>query len=338
MARELLGRHAGHRSLLESTSKELLALYGIPITEAVLVQSPDEAVAAAEKIEGPVALKVMSYDLPHKTEYGAVRLGLHGADAVRVGFEEMLAEVATKAPDAVQDGVLVQQMVPARFELTAGIHDDPVFGPTVVLGLGGILIEILSETAMLRPPFTFQTAQQALSGLLGGRLVEGGRGLSDTEQQAVAAIMVALGQLALEGARGDRGRRQSHPGGRWCRLCGRRPGGRGPAVVSAESAELADAVRRVSDELAVATGHGQLRPGDRPAQLGPGPVVFSPPTPTSTGPRSRARSMPTWTSSVPGWSTSRLPSTSSGTSSGSSTGTRDSPRPTDRPALRRRRR
>jgi acyl-CoA synthetase (NDP forming) len=198
MAGELLGRHAGHRSLLESTSKELLALYGIPITEEVLVQSPDEAVAAAEKIEGPVALKVMSYDLPHKTEYGAIRLGLRGPDAVRVGFEEMLAEVGTKAPDAVRDGVLVQQMVPARFELTAGIHDDPVFGPTVVLGLGGILIEILSETAMLRPPFTFQTAQQALAGLLGGRLVEGGRGLSDTEQQAVAAIMVALGELALE--------------------------------------------------------------------------------------------------------------------------------------------
>ncbi|HXA34387.1 MAG TPA: acetate--CoA ligase family protein, partial [Acidimicrobiales bacterium] len=197
-ARELLARHAGHRSLLESTSKELLALYGIPVTEEVLVESPDEAVGAAEKIDGPVALKVMSYDLPHKTEYGAIRLGLRGADAVRIGFEEMVAEVAAKAPDAARQGVLVQQMVPARFELTAGIHDDPVFGPTVVLGLGGILIEILSETAMLRPPFTFPTAQQALAGLLGGRLVEGGRGLSDTEQQAVGSIMVALGQLALE--------------------------------------------------------------------------------------------------------------------------------------------
>jgi acyl-CoA synthetase (NDP forming) len=197
-ARELLERHAGHRSLLESTSKELLALYRIPVTQEVLVQEPDEAVAAAEKIDGPVALKVMSYDLPHKTEYGAIRLGLRGADAVRTGFEEMLAEVGTRAPHAVRQGVLVQQMVPARFELTAGIHDDPVFGPTVVLGLGGILIEILSETAMLRPPFTFQTAQQALAGLLGGRLVAGGRGLSDTEQQAVASIMVALGELALE--------------------------------------------------------------------------------------------------------------------------------------------
>ena len=197
-ARELLAARAGHRSLLESSSKELLALYGIPVTPEVLVRSADDAVAVAEKFDGPVALKVMSYDLPHKTEYGAIRLGLRGPDAVRAGFEEMLAEVANKAPDAVQDGVLVQQMVPARFELTAGVHDDPVFGPTVVLGLGGILIEILSETAMLRPPFALGTARQALAGLLGGRLVAGGRGLSDTEQQAVAEIMVGLGDLALE--------------------------------------------------------------------------------------------------------------------------------------------
>ncbi|HEX4244029.1 MAG TPA: acetate--CoA ligase family protein, partial [Acidimicrobiales bacterium] len=197
-AGELLGRHAGHPSLLESTSKELLALYGVPITDEVVVREPDEAVAAAEKIGGPVALKVMSYDLPHKTEYGAIRLGLQGPDAVQAGFEDMLAEVAAKAPDAVREGVLVQQMVPARFELTAGIHVDPVFGPTVVLGLGGILIEILSETAMLRPPFTHQSALQAVAGLLDGRLVKGGRGLSDTEQQAVATIMVALGDLALE--------------------------------------------------------------------------------------------------------------------------------------------
>jgi hypothetical protein len=140
----------------------------------------------------------MSYDLPHKTEYGAIRLGLRGADAVRTGYEEMLAEVAAKAPSATREGVLVQEMVPARVELTAGIHADPVFGPIVVLGLGGILIEILSETAMLRPPFTVSTAQQALGGLLGGRLVQGGRGLSESEQHAVAAIMVGLGDLALE--------------------------------------------------------------------------------------------------------------------------------------------
>jgi acetate---CoA ligase (ADP-forming) len=197
-ARSLLSSRSGHPALLESTSKELLALYGVPVTRERLVDSADEAVAAADAITGPVALKVMSYDLPHKTEYGAIRLGLRGAEAVRLAYDEMLAEVASKAPTAVQEGVLVQEMVPARFELTAGIHRDPVFGPTVVLALGGVLVEILSETAMLRPPFSAATARRALGDLLEGRLVESGRGLDAAEQAAVAQIMVGLGQLALE--------------------------------------------------------------------------------------------------------------------------------------------
>ncbi len=197
-AREILAGRAGHRTLLEPAGKELLALYGIPVTRERVVQSVDEAVAAAEAIGGAVALKVMSYALTHKTEYGAVRLGLRGADAVRGAYRDMADEVGRTAPDAVREGVLVQEMVPARVELTAGVHRDTVFGPTVVLGLGGILVEVLSETAILRPPFGPAAAERALAGLLGGRLVEGGRGLSEAEQRAVGAVMVGLGDLALE--------------------------------------------------------------------------------------------------------------------------------------------
>ncbi len=197
-ARALLSAHAGHPSLLESTSKELLALYGIPVTTERLVGSADEAAAAAGEIGGAVAIKVMSYDLPHKTEYGAIRLGLRSPDDVRAAYDDMLAEVATKAPNAVSEGVLVQEMVPARIELTAGLHRDPVFGPTVVVALGGILVEILSETAMLRPPFSAAAARRSLGDLLGGRLVSAGRGLDEAEQAAVAEIMVGLAALSLE--------------------------------------------------------------------------------------------------------------------------------------------
>jgi acetate---CoA ligase (ADP-forming) len=155
-------------------------------------------VAAAEAIGGPVALKVMSYELPHKTEYGAIRLGLRDALSVRAAFAEMLAEVGEKAPEAVIEGVLVQEMVPARIELTAGVVVDPVFGPMVSLGLGGVLIEVLSEAVLLRPPFSTDDAHRALGGLLGGRLVTGSRGLSADEQIRLAHLMVALGNLALE--------------------------------------------------------------------------------------------------------------------------------------------
>ncbi len=119
----------------------------------------------------------MSYELPHKTEAGAIRLGVRGADAVRREYDEMLADVATRAPEASIEGVLVQEMVPARLELTCGMQRDPVFGPIVAVGLGGILVEILSETALLRPPFGLDEAKAALAGLAGGRLVHSGRGL-----------------------------------------------------------------------------------------------------------------------------------------------------------------
>jgi acetyltransferase len=197
-ARALLAEHAGHRTLLESTSKSLLALYGVPVTSERLVHSPDEAVEAAKAIGGPVAIKVMSYDLPHKTEYGAIRLGLRDGPSVKAAYQEMLAEVATKAPDAVSEGVLVQEMVPGRLELTCGLIRDPVFGPMVSLGLGGILVEILAEQVLLRPPFTLADAHRTIGELMGGRLAQGNRGLSVDERIKAAHIMVALANLALE--------------------------------------------------------------------------------------------------------------------------------------------
>ncbi|HET6811396.1 MAG TPA: acetate--CoA ligase family protein [Acidimicrobiales bacterium] len=194
----LLAAAPGRRALLESTSKQLLAAYGVPVTREELVADADGAVAAAGRIGGPVALKVMSYDLPHKTEAGAIRLGVRGPEAVDAQYGELLAEVRRRAPDAVVEGVLVQEMVPARLELTCGLKRDPVFGPVVAVGLGGVMVEILSEAALLRPPFGPEEAKAALAGLLGGRLVGTGRGLDEAEQAEVARVMVSLGQLALE--------------------------------------------------------------------------------------------------------------------------------------------
>jgi succinyl-CoA synthetase beta subunit len=184
--------------LLESSAKEVLALYGVPVTKEELVSDRDEAVAAAERVGGPVALKVMSYDLPHKTEAGALRLGVWGAEAVRRSFDEMLAHVAASAPEATVDGVLVQEMVPARLELACGLRRDPVFGPIVAVGLGGTMVEIISETALLRAPFDEDDARMAIAGVLGGRLVGGRRGLNEPELAATVRLMVGLGQLGLE--------------------------------------------------------------------------------------------------------------------------------------------
>ncbi|WP_353742673.1 acetate--CoA ligase family protein [Pseudomonas fluorescens] len=197
-ARQHLQLPQGEQVLMEAQGKRLFAEYGIPITREEWVHSEEDAIAAATRIGGKVVLKVMSCQLPHKSDVGAIRLGLQGPDAVREAYGDMFDEVRRRAPHAVLDGVLVQEMVPARMELTCGLQRDPVFGPMVAVGLGGVLVEQLAETTLLRPPFGLDTARVALGKLLQGRLVQGRRGLSAEEQTQIATIMMGVGDLALE--------------------------------------------------------------------------------------------------------------------------------------------
>ena len=197
-ARALIAEAKGHTTLMEATSKALLALYGIPVTREVFVRQADEAVAAAAHIGGKVALKVMSYDLPHKSDVGGVRLNIQGADAMRETYEDMMADVRKAAPGAHIEGALVQAMVPARLEMLCGMKRDSVFGPIVAIGLGGVLVEMLGSAVLLQAPFSSADVVMALHGLLGGRLLGGTRGLSAGEVQALAEVAVSLGDAALE--------------------------------------------------------------------------------------------------------------------------------------------
>ncbi|MBU1374849.1 MAG: acetate--CoA ligase family protein [Alphaproteobacteria bacterium] len=197
-ARAILAAPHGSDTLMEVDSKALLALYGAPVTREVMCRSADEAVAAATTIGGKVALKVMSYALPHKSDVGGVRLGLSGDDDVRAGYAGLLADVARHAPDAKIEGVLVQEMAPARLEILCGMTRDPVFGPIVAVGLGGVMVEILGQAALLPAPFEAADVKAALEGLLGGRLLSSSRGLQPSELDAIARLAVALGQAALE--------------------------------------------------------------------------------------------------------------------------------------------
>jgi len=200
-------RHLPHKdgecTLMEVHGKRLLAEYGIPVTREYWLHDVDDAVAAAARLTGKVALKVMSPQLAHKSDVGALRLDLEGDAAIRAAWHDMLEEVAARAPEALLDGVLVQEMVPARMELTCGLQRDPLFGPMVAVGLGGVLIEQLAQTVLLRPPFTLNMAHHALAQLLDGRLLKGRRGLSEDEQHAIARIMCGIGQLGLELAQID---------------------------------------------------------------------------------------------------------------------------------------
>ena len=133
----------------------------------------------------------------HKSDVGGLRLGLE-AGGVKAEAEAMLQDVARGAPHVELSGILVQEMVPARMELTCGIKRDLSFGPIVVVGMGGVLVEVLAEVAMLRPPFDADMARKVVASLCDGRITSARRGLEPAEIDAVVATVLGLGQMALE--------------------------------------------------------------------------------------------------------------------------------------------
>ena len=178
----------------EATDR-LLQAYGIPLAPAVMAQSAGEVVAAAEKLGYPCVLKVESVDIPHKTEFGALRLGLDNRDAVEKAYEEMIASIRTRKPDARIEGVLVQKQIKG-VECLLGIARDEQLGPTLVMGLGGVFVEILADVAIRIPPISVAEARRALESLKGAKVFAGARGAPPADIDALADMAVRLSWLA----------------------------------------------------------------------------------------------------------------------------------------------
>ncbi|WP_217362830.1 acetate--CoA ligase family protein [Roseicella sp. DB1501] len=185
-------------ALTEREAKAVLAAYGVPVVEERLAADAEAAVAAAAALGYPVALKVESPDIPHKTEAGVIRLGLADADSVRAAHAAVLANAARAAPGARINGVLVQPMVPQGIEIVVGARRDPLFGPMVVVGLGGILVELLRDSATALAPVGEAEARAMLRRLKGHRLLQGFRGLPSVDEAALAAIIRRVGELAAD--------------------------------------------------------------------------------------------------------------------------------------------
>jgi acetyltransferase len=135
------------RVLTEHRVKTLLAPFGLPMSEERLATSAADAEAAAPAIGFPVALKVQSPDLPHKTEVGGVRLGLADPAAVVDAYGAIIAAARRHCPDAQIEGVLVQKMAPPGHELVVGMVNDPTFGPVMMVGWGGTMVELVGDVA-----------------------------------------------------------------------------------------------------------------------------------------------------------------------------------------------
>jgi acyl-CoA synthetase (NDP forming) len=201
-AAELLAPVRSKPFVLEATAKEVLALYGIPVSSERVCTDEAQAVAAFESIvgtsSGKVALKILSYELPHKSDAGGLVLNVDSAEQVRTAYRALTSDFAANQPSVHVEGVLVQEMVSARLELAVGLQRDPVFGPMVALGLGGVLIELLGTPQLLHAPFGIAEAREAVKRIAGGRIGHGTRGLDEDQLEQLATIAVALGELALE--------------------------------------------------------------------------------------------------------------------------------------------
>lgn len=187
---------AGKGALTEHAAKRVLADYGVPVPKEALVSDAAAAAEAASSIGGPVALKVQSPDILHKTEAGAVALGLDGADAVRAGFETVMARAREHDPRAEIEGVLVQPMAPSGREIILGVNRDAAFGPMLMVGLGGIYVEVMRDVVFSPVPVRPDEARAMLDRLQGAALLRGVRGQGPADIDALVDLMVTVSHIA----------------------------------------------------------------------------------------------------------------------------------------------
>ncbi|WP_030898774.1 acetate--CoA ligase family protein [Streptomyces sp. NRRL S-474] len=182
--------------LSEHAGKQLLRAYGIRVPREQLVTSAAAAVRAAGLVGYPVVMKASGARIAHKTELGLVKVGLTSASQVRDAYRE-LTDIA-RYEGVSLDGVLVCQMVEQGVEMVVGVTHDDLFGPTVTVGLGGVLVEVLRDTAVGVPPFGEEQAREMLAGLRGRALLDGVRGRPPADLDALVEVVLRVQRMALE--------------------------------------------------------------------------------------------------------------------------------------------
>ena len=191
---------AGAVTLSEVESKDMLRAFGVPVTKEVLVPVGANAAAATKGLTGPFAVKIVSRDIAHKTEAGGVKLGVASGDLGKAA-DEVIANGRKYKADARIDGVLVSEMA-SGLEALIGVVNDEAFGPSVVLGLGGILTEVLKDVTFRIAPFDLATANDMIAELRGAKLFDGYRGKPAADKDALAKALVDVSIMAA--ALGDR--------------------------------------------------------------------------------------------------------------------------------------
>jgi acyl-CoA synthetase (NDP forming) len=181
--------------LTEVESKELLRKAGIPVVEAKLARSKKEAIAIGREMGFPIVLKISSTDVVHKSDSGGVRLGLANASQVGKAYGEIMASIKQAYPDARIDGVSVQRMAPPGVEVIVGMSKDAQFGPVLMFGLGGILVEVLKDVSFRIVPVTERDAREIIKEIKGYPVLQGYRGQKPASIPALEQLIVKVSQF-----------------------------------------------------------------------------------------------------------------------------------------------
>ncbi len=186
--------------LSEMESKAVLAAFRIPIARSMVARSPNEALLLAEELGLPVAMKINSPDITHKSDAGGIRLNLGNAQAVRATWREIIESVQANRPDARIDGVVVEPMVvkPNGRELMVGVTSDPVFGPVITFGAGGIMVEVLGDRSVALPPLNSYLAGNMIQGTHVARLLQQFRHLPPVDMEMLERVLLRVSEMVCE--------------------------------------------------------------------------------------------------------------------------------------------
>ncbi len=188
-----------HKVITEELSKSILKTYGISVPDYELVKSPNDAVNAAKKLGFPLVMKVVSPQILHKTDVGGVKVGIDNVNDVKKTFNDMYGRLSKKKGVKVK-GILLEKMVPKGVELIVGLQNDPQFGPVIMVGMGGILTEVMRDVAFRMLPITTSDAKSMLAELKGSKLLKGFRGSKPIDINMISKALVQIGKLGVEHA------------------------------------------------------------------------------------------------------------------------------------------
>ena len=184
------------QALSEHESKQELKVYGVPVPDEVIVTSKEEAAQFAKNHPDPLVIKVESADILHKSDVGGVKLNVCGPEAAEKAYEEIMESVTAKRPDAHINGILTVPMLDAGVEIIIGVNNDPQFGPMIMVGMGGVFVEVFKDVALYPAPLKEEEALEMLKSLKSFKLLNGYRGTEKCDIKALCQTIVAISNYA----------------------------------------------------------------------------------------------------------------------------------------------